>query len=118
MKLKRFESALPEDSFNLVKKAAELSGMTVRSFVADAVLTRAVERTKEFAEADLLTTPLNLDKEALETLVTALRNPDPVYEKFYKALALAKKQQIPEAPLKPKEEFSARTKTKSRSSKT
>ena len=54
----RFESSLPISSFDIVKQAAAMSGMTLKSFVASAAYNTALEmlnkreRTINFSEKD------------------------------------------------------------------
>lgn len=47
---KRFDGALPIDSFAIVQEVADRMGMSVRSFVSMAAMKHALELKKEFSE--------------------------------------------------------------------
>lgn len=82
-KLLRFESSLPESSFNLVKQAAELTGMTVKSFVAHSVYRSAMDLLKEkemyvpFSKEEKIL----LSHDAFEKVIELINHP----EKFEEA---------------------------------
>lgn len=75
--VKRFDATLPMSSYELVQRAATLSGMTVRSFVAMATFERALKLLKATEEAK--TPKIVLNNEESETLAYLLDNEDQIF---------------------------------------
>lgn len=101
MKTKRIESALPETTYQLVKKAAELSGLTLRSFISEAVVSFALERTEQLEK----NRTFQLSASEKEFLRKVLENPEPYYQLSDEVLARAKASKLKELPVEPGDEL-------------
>ena len=75
--VRRFDAALPASSFELVRQAAELSGMTVRSFVAMATFERAIKLLR--AGAKVSARRVVLDPEESDALEDLIKNEDRMF---------------------------------------
>lgn len=90
---KRFDATLPVSSYELVQQAAELSGMTVRSFVAMATFERAIKLLHANAEARR--PKIVLSPEESEKLDYLLENADHIFgPAFEKHRELAQKVRL------------------------
>ena len=93
--IKRFDATLPMSSYELVQQAAELSGMTVRSFVAMATFERAVKLLRSTAEVRQPTVVLS--PEESDKLDYLLQNSEHFFgSSFAKYRELAQKVRIVE----------------------
>lgn len=101
MKTRRIEIALPESTYLLVKKAAELSGLTLRNFISEAVVSFALERIEKL-EKDRT---FQLSASEIESLRKVLDNPEPYYRLSDEVLKRANSMNIKELPVKPGDEI-------------
>lgn len=101
MKTIRIESALPESTYQLVKNAASLSGLTLRSFISEAVVSFALKRTEQLEKK--LTFQLSASE--IESLKKILDNPEPYFQLSDEVLARAKASKIIELSVKPGDEL-------------
>lgn len=101
MKTRRIESALPETTYQLVKNAAELSGLTLRSFISEAVVSFALERTEQLGKNQTF----QLSVSEIEFLKKVLKNPEPYYQLSDEVLERAKASKLKELPVEPGDEL-------------
>lgn len=87
----RFESALPPESYAIVKKAAELFGSSMSSFVASAVLEKA---QKAIASHEKARRTISLSQKDWEKLEFLLAHPELFTEDLKRAMADSKNVEI------------------------
>lgn len=78
--IKRFDGALPEDSFTIVQEVADRLGISVSSFVSMATIRYALQIKREFSNAFSLNTTV-LSREGAEHFTELLDNSDRVFSK-------------------------------------
>lgn len=91
---RRIETALPDTSFGIVEKAASLSGMTLKSFAAMAIMRVACEMVREINGALSMQDQrpvIQLDAEESKNLLSMLKHPEEFSAGLNKALKLASK---------------------------
>lgn len=104
MPSKKINTELPMVSYEIVKRAAELKGSTIRSFAASAIVSEAIRTTREIENANRGTgiERLNLSPESVQALVDMmLHQPDISRKGFDKAMKMAASHRdipVPEDP--------------------
>ena len=91
----RFESALPPESYAIVKKAAELYGSSMSNFVASAVLEKA---QKAIAAHEKAQRTISLSRKDWEKLEFLLARPELFTEGIQRAMADSKNVEIDYSP--------------------
>lgn len=93
-KTKRFHGALPEESYAIVKEAADRVGMSVKSFVSMATIRYALELKREFENIPEQRT-LYLSLEGSEHFTRLMEDPENYFGKTHEKLRrLAKRIDI------------------------
>lgn len=77
---KRFDGALPEESFAIIQEVADRMGMSVRSFVSMATIRHALQLKREFTNAVSPNTTV-LSREGAEYFTELLDNADRIFGK-------------------------------------
>ena len=90
---KKINTELPLVSYEIVKRAAELKGSTIRSFAASAIVSEAIRTTREIENAarkGFGVERLELSPEDVQAIVDLIQNqPDISRKGFEKAMEMS-----------------------------
>lgn len=91
----RVEATMPQESYELLKRAAEISGASISSFISTVALDRSRQILAEHAKARYT---LNLDEEQWKTFEFWMQHPEIFREGVKKALQMTKGVKIDYTP--------------------